>query len=123
MYTLDTNVIIYHLHDDKSVRVFVDEQMLNSAPLYISVITETELLRFPTLSSSEETAIFDLLSILSIVSLDSRIARNAGMLGRMYNLKLADSVIAATALFTGTTLVTRNVRDFKRVPQLKVEKI
>ena len=42
---------------------------------------------------------------------------------REQRMKLPDSVIAATALFTGTTLVTRNIRDFKRIPNLSVEKI
>ena len=89
----------------------------------MSVITEAELFRFPELQSHEESAILDLLPAFSIVPLDSHIARMAGALGRVHNLKLADSVIAATALFTGTTLVTRNVRDFRRVQGLSIEKI
>ena len=38
-------------------------------------------------------------------------------------LQTADGIIAATAVFTGTTLVTRNVRDFKKVPTLNIEAI
>ena len=45
------------------------------------------------------------------------------LLAKKNNLKLADSIIAATALFTGTALLTRNVRDFKRVAGLRVEAI
>lgn len=123
VYTLDTNAVIYYLHAEESVRVFVDTSIRNASPLYISVITEAELFRFPKLPPHEESAIIDLLPAFSIVSLDSYIARMAGALGRIHNLKLADSIIAATALFTGTTLVTRNVRDFRRVPGLSVEKI
>jgi predicted nucleic acid-binding protein len=33
-------------------------------------------------------------------------------------MKALDSLIAATALMTGTTLATRNVRNFQRVPNL-----
>jgi len=40
-----------------------------------------------------------------------------------HGLKIADSAIAATALFTGSTLLTRNVKDFKRVPELKIQGI
>jgi predicted nucleic acid-binding protein len=34
-----------------------------------------------------------------------------------------DSTIAATAMFTGSTLLTRNTRDFEKVPQLSLLKI
>lgn len=123
MYTLDTNAIIYYLHAEENVRAFVDDSVQKASPLYISVITEAELFRFPGLLPHEESAIIDLLPAFSIVPLDSHIARIAGALGRVHNLKLADSVIAATALFTGTTLVTRNTRDFKRVSGLFIERI
>jgi len=123
VYTLDTNAIIYYLHAEESVCVFIDTSIRNASPLYMSVITEAELFRFPGLPPHEESAIIDLLPAFSIVPLDSYIARMAGALGRVHNLKLADSIIAATALFTGTTLVTRNARDFRRVHGLSVEKI
>ena len=35
-------------------------------------------------------------------------------------LKLPDAIIAATALHTGTPLLTRNVKDFKKVRGLKL---
>jgi predicted nucleic acid-binding protein len=38
-------------------------------------------------------------------------------------LKTPDSAVASTALFTGSTLVTRNTRDFQKVPQLSVREI
>jgi predicted nucleic acid-binding protein len=34
-----------------------------------------------------------------------------------------DSAIAATALFTETQLITRNVRDFKHIPELALREI
>ncbi len=123
MYTLDTNAIIYYLHAEDSVLTFINTSIRNASPLYISVITEAELFRFPGLPPNEESAIIDLLPAFSIVPLDSYISRMAGTLGRIHNLKLADSIIAATALFTGTTLVTRNVKDFRRVQGLSIEKI
>ena len=123
MYTLDTNACIYYVHGEESVRRFLDDAVGSGAPFYISAVTITELLRFPRLSTEEENSILSLLPGFSAIALDSHIARSAGFLGRTHNLKLADSIIAATALFTGTTLVTRNIRDFKRVPNLFVEKI
>jgi predicted nucleic acid-binding protein len=57
---------------------------------------------------------------VSRVSLDSQIARGAAVIRRRYGLKLPDSVIAATAGFMNSTLVTRNVDDFQKVPGLRL---
>jgi predicted nucleic acid-binding protein len=54
---------------------------------------------------------------------DLHLAQLSGVLGRTYRLKLADSIIAATALYTGSTIVTRNTRDFKKVASLEVMSI
>lgn len=122
MYVLDTNVIIYYLKNDSVVVQRLKELLASSRPC-VSAITEVELLSFPLLSPTDEIQIEQILSTTSLVSVDSQIAKQAGALRRKHGLKLADSVIAATALFTGKTLITRNARDFKRVPTLTVERI
>ncbi|MFN4255246.1 MAG: hypothetical protein ACK4Q5_09595 [Saprospiraceae bacterium] len=35
-------------------------------------------------------------------------------------MKLGDSIIAATALFVGAEIYTRNAADFEKIPGLKV---
>jgi len=50
-------------------------------------------------------------------------ARNGKESRRQYRLKVPDSVIAATALFTGSTLLTRNTRDFRRIPNFSVLRV
>lgn len=123
MYTLDTNAIIYFLKDDAKAKEVLRDIFIKNVPIYISTITEIELFSFPGLDDLEKLQLERRLSTLSIISLDSPIARIASFLKRMHNLKLADSIIAATALFTGSTLVTRNVRDFAKVPNLSIKKI
>lgn len=123
MYTLDTNAILYYLGKDEGVRVFVEGTLRSGAPLYVSAITIGELFRYPGLTIDEATNIGSFLSICSAINLDSALAQQAGAIGRTHNLKLADSIIAATALFTGTALLTRNIRDFKRVEGLRIEAI
>jgi predicted nucleic acid-binding protein len=39
------------------------------------------------------------------------------------NLKTPDSAIADTAMLTKTTLLTRNVDDFRQIDDLKVQEI
>jgi predicted nucleic acid-binding protein len=96
---------------------------LQDTPLYISAITEIELFGFPSLSDQEVEQIEGLLRTVAVIPVDSRIARTAGLIRRTYRVNIADSVIAATALFTGTTLLTHHLRDFRKIPNLSVRQI
>lgn len=123
MYTLDTNAILYYLKDDADAVAMFRQVFARNTPIYISAITELELFAFANLSAQEESLIEDLLATISVIAVDSRIARLAALVRRSYRLKVPDSVIAATAMFTGSTLLTRNTRDFRRIPNLAVLKI
>lgn len=81
-------------------------------------MTEIELFSFPRLTEDEIKHIEEFFGIVSLLPIDSSIARLAGAVRRNYGLKIADSAIAATALFTGTRLITENRKDFKRIPNL-----
>ncbi len=118
MYTIDTNIIIYYGNDELSVLDFMHQQLDHSVPLYVSTVTEHELFSYPHLTNQEATRIDALLDTMTVIDLDSRLARFSGRLRAQHGIKALDSFIAATALMTGTTLVTRNVRDFRRVPNL-----
>ncbi|KKU81688.1 MAG: hypothetical protein UY07_C0011G0008 [Parcubacteria group bacterium GW2011_GWA1_47_8] len=115
MYTVDTNAVIYYLKGDTSVSKLFDEIIGSGARLYISTVTELELFSLPSLTNEEARSIDALLSTLTIIPLDSRLARLAGEIRRTYRIKTPDSIIAATALSTGTTLITKNTRDFKNI--------
>lgn len=91
--------------------------------MYVSAVSVCELFIFPKLTETEEKNILKFLSICSIITLDADIASRAGSIGRKYAIKLPDSIIAATTLFTGSTLMTRNTRDFRRVPSLSLQNI
>lgn len=121
MYTFDTNVIIYYLNRDSRVVPIIDEIFEQNSPVYISTVSEIELFGFSRLTDEEAIEIDRILQTVSLIPLDSRIARLAAALRRNHKLKIADSAIAATALFTGSTLLTRNVKDFKRITELKLQ--
>jgi len=121
VYTFDTNVIIYYLDRDNQILSLVDEIFERNTPVYVSAISEIELFGFSRLTNEEAIQIDGILRTVSLIPLDSRIARLAAALRKNYGLKIADSAIAATALFTGSALLTRNVKDFKRVPELKLQ--
>lgn len=123
MYTLDTNVIIYYLKRDTAARDFLEPLIEAGIRPHVSVISEAELYAHPILSAGEAELIRGALSTLSIVPVDSTIAMTAGRLKGTCKIGLADALVAATALSTGTALVTRNLRDFRRVPSLSIHKI
>jgi predicted nucleic acid-binding protein len=124
VYTLDTNAIIYYLQDDPQtvplLQGILDDPTL---PVYISAVTEAELFSFPSLTDAEAQRIETLLRTIFIIPLDSQIARAAATIRRTFRVKLPDSVVAATALFTGSTLLTRNTRDFKKILTLRLQAI
>lgn len=115
MYTLDTNAIIHYLKGEVVATKLIAEIIESGARIYISTVTELELFSLPSLTNEEALAIDALLSTLTVIPLDSRLARFAGEIRRTYRTKTPDSIIAATALSTGTTLITKNVRDFKNI--------
>ncbi|HBG05745.1 MAG: hypothetical protein A2075_06150 [Geobacteraceae bacterium GWC2_58_44] len=61
-----------------------------------------------------------LLDSLNEIPLDNEIKSTAITIRRLYRLKLPDAIIAATALHLGLPLVTRNSKDFKDLPDLKL---
>jgi predicted nucleic acid-binding protein len=124
VYTLDTNAIIYYLDCDPAVVALLDRLFENvDAAFFISAVTELELYSYPDLNDEEEAGITRLLADLFVVPLESRLARYAGYLRRMYRLKTPDSAIATTAILTKTTLLTRNVDDFRQIDHLKLQEI
>lgn len=120
MYTLDTNVIIYYLNGEPAATQTLDDIFDQRAPRYISTITVLELFSRRDLTEGEKRTIDAIIDTLFVVPLDIDLAREAGNLRSLYGIKTPDSAIAATALRTRSTLITRNVRDFRSIPSLTV---
>jgi predicted nucleic acid-binding protein len=120
VYTLDTNAIIYYLDEDPTVVPLLEPILGQDMAIFVSVVTELELLSHPGLTEEDRAEIQQLLTSVVIFPLESRLAQLAGALRRQYHLKTPDSVVAATALLTRTTLVTRNIRDFQGIDGLSL---
>lgn len=98
---------MYDLDRDPAVGALLDHLLEHvDTAFFVSTVTELELYSYPDLNDEEEAGIARLLSDMFVVPLDSRLARSAGSLRRVYRLKTPDSAIAATALLTKTTLLT-----------------
>jgi len=120
VYTLDTNAIIYYLDEDPTVVPLLEPILGQEIAIFVSVVTELELLSHPGLTEEDIAEMQQLLTSVVIFPLESRLAQLAGALRRQYHLKTPDSIVAATALLTRTTLVTRNIRDFQGIDSLSL---
>jgi len=123
MYTLDTNAIIYYLNGDAAAVQTLENIFDQGTPRYVSTITVLELFSRRELSDQDKDDIKLLFASLFVIPLDIDLARDAGDIRSQYGLKTPDSAIAATALRYRSTLVTRNVRDFRRIPTLIIQAI
>ena len=124
MFTLDTNILIGYLNDDRKVA----EQLLAwkkaGKIFFISVITEVEILSFPNLTQEEMAQIQRFLLEFTIIPLDTQLAQMAAEVRRNYKIKLGDSVILATAKLTNSVLVTLDKDIIKKAASLvKVQDI
>lgn len=109
---LDTNIILYLLNGD---RTLVD--ILEHKQVYVSFITELELYSFKGLNTLEKSKIDILLSSCSIIDVNAGIKSKTVEIRQSCNIKLADSIIAGTALYLDLPLITAD-SDFKKVTQL-----
>ena len=111
-YFLDTNAVLYLLNGDETLAEF-----LYGKQLYISVITELELLGFKNISTKEHKQIVSFLSDLVILNITDEIKEIVIELRRSSNLKLPDCIIAATSLWLRLPFVTSD-KQFKTVASL-----
>lgn len=112
LIVLDTTVLVDHIRGSEAARAYL--RGLRDLPA-CSEVTRTELLR--GIRSGERRATDSLMANLQWISVDERISRRAGELGRRYRrshstIGVADLLIAATVELSAGELATSNVRDF-----------
>lgn len=127
MLTLDSNTVSYYFRGDPQVVSCL--QALSPADVGVPAIVEYELryglLRLPPEAANPRlAALAALLRPMQILPFDSECAFHAARI--RVELEAAgtpigphDTLIAATVLRYQATLVTRNVREFARVPGLR----
>lgn len=118
-YLIDTNIVIYFLGDLIPAPYNDFLSNLFDKDINISVISKIELFS-RDLSSKEENAIKTFLNNAHVFPLDESIANIAAKIRRNYKLKIGDAIIAATAVENKCNLITRDVKDFGKISDLKI---
>jgi predicted nucleic acid-binding protein len=111
---VDTNIISYLLDGSDTL-----EEVLQGKDIYLSFITELELIVFKNRTLQEEKQIAELIGDCSIISMNNLIKDKYVQVRKKHSLKLADAVIAATALAFDMPLITAD-KQFKTVDKLKL---
>jgi predicted nucleic acid-binding protein len=119
---LDTSVLIDFLRGSRGRRELIGQLRLDHAAIAVSAITVAEI--YSGCPPSQQAAFELLFQALEVIPTDFVSAKLGGEMrfhwarkGR--TLSLTDTLIAATALQHGLTLLTDNARDFP-MPDLKL---
>ena len=98
---LDTNTVLYFLAGDETLSEFIRDKKI-----YISVISELELLAYNELTQQEIKLIQSFIRDIDIVDITMDIKALSIQLRRQTRLKLPDCIIAATSMVLQIPLIT-----------------
>lgn len=111
---LDTNIIILHVSKQ---HVIAPASIIPT----ISTLTVFELLQYSKLTTVEEQAIRSIVNDCIIEPVSIEIAQRAAVLGRKYCIGPIDLLLAATALELDVPFITKNSKDFRKIPGLVIQ--
>ncbi|HEY8934688.1 MAG TPA: type II toxin-antitoxin system VapC family toxin [Cyclobacteriaceae bacterium] len=113
-YLVDTNILIHLGNGDESITDFLQGKVL-----FVSFITEMELLSKPGLSPENIKILKSLIDNCILVEFNHKIKSEAIKLRRQYRLKLPDAIIAATAKYLHLPLLTTD-KDFNKIIDIEL---
>jgi predicted nucleic acid-binding protein len=115
-YLLDTNILIYLSSGDTTVAEFLENKNI-----FISFITELELLSFSQLhlKPEEQKKIKSLILDATVVDISQEIKKITIDLKTTSNLKLPDAIIAATAKAFNLPLFTAD-KHFQQIKTIDI---
>ena len=120
MVLINTNIFIYYLKNEKTTVDYFNSLKISNEEISFSFINKIELLSFPGLQKNEEIIIQNMLNEFRNIGFDKKIEEKTIDIRKRINIKIPDSIIAATAIIYNCTLVTRNVTDFSNLTDLKL---
>jgi predicted nucleic acid-binding protein len=107
-YLLDTNFLISVLQEEPWAKAYLGS--LENDLLFISVITEMEILSYHRLTKDEEWRARQIFNQLTIVDINGPVKQLSINIRRSFHLKMPDAIIAATAVYMGAALVSNDTR-------------
>ena len=120
-YLWDTNTAVYYLQQQFPINAekFIDGLLKENQPA-ISGITEIELLCWKTATEKDAEVLKDFINDSLVIELDQSIKLKTADIRRAHRIKLPDAIIAATTLVYDLTLLSRNLKDFGNINDIKI---
>ncbi|TYP93419.1 hypothetical protein LX73_1123 [Fodinibius salinus] len=111
---IDTNIALYFLTGDKKLT-----NLLDNAIIYLSFISELELLSYPELDNKEQESINNFIQECVVVDINPPIKQKTITIWQQSNIKLPDTIIAATAISKQLPFLSAD-KDFAQVHDLQL---
>lgn len=111
---VDTNIILYLFFFFLTIA-----ELLNGKQIYLSFITQLELLSYSKNTKKDLKIIQELLDQCVIIDINDEIKEMVIDLKRRYRFKLPDGIIIATAIYLDLPLITAD-QEFKKAEQLNL---
>jgi len=105
---LDTNIVLYLLNGDKTLI-----PLLENKQLFVSFITEIELLSYKGIKVKEQAILKEFLSECLIVDINQLIKETTVEIRKKYSLKLPDCIIIATSLYLKIPIISAD-KEFSK---------
>jgi predicted nucleic acid-binding protein len=109
---LDTNILIMLVDGNEKVA-----ELLEGSKVYISFVTELELLSTPSLNKNQTQILESLLADCNIIDITPSIKSTTIAIRRKHKVKLPDAIIASTAINLDIPFITAD-RGFKSIEGL-----
>ncbi|MCD8528781.1 MAG: type II toxin-antitoxin system VapC family toxin [Chitinophagales bacterium] len=111
---LDTNIIIYLLNGDSELAEFLMDKKL-----YVSFVSEIELIGFPDITEVQAKGIQSFLDECIPININNQIKKETIRIRRDFNVKIPDSIVIASAICMNIPVFTSD-KQFGKVSGLNV---
>lgn len=113
---LDSNIVIYSLQPKNENLL----QWLKGHSLYVSAITQLEVLGYHKITKDEVSFTQRYFSKCEIIPIEQNIIEKAINFRQTKSMSLGDAIIAATSSLYNFKLVTANTKDFEHIENLEI---
>lgn len=121
-FLIDSDILIDYLRGFPKTRDFLFK-LKEKGILLISPINVAEIYSGKEIKNLKKRKIIDeFLDEFEITPFDKNLAKLAGEIKMIYQLPFADAIVAATAIQSKSILVTRNIKHFNQIKNLKIYK-
>ncbi len=111
---VDTNIILYLLSGDTTLATLLYEK-----DLYISFVTQLELLGFSQLTKKSEKTIKEFIDQCTVLDINNQIKQEVIRIRKAHSFKLPDCIIMASSIYLNIPIITTD-KEFKKLKELNL---